>query len=177
MTTQDDLLAELGLDKLPTKEQIHKAIEEEYLTPRTTVPKHWLPTYQIHWKDELVLSDLLTFERMPAPTTLAFERAGLEGKVIGCKEVSVRDRPTGRTSTSLQRAPGPIGSFVRGKSGNMPFKPGGMNEIFEKEVGEAVDLDSGTLRTVPPGFSRGLKLEGDPDEEVVVFSDLPEDDL
>ena len=33
-----------------------------------------------------------------------------------------------------------------------------------------------TLRTVPPGFSRGLKLEGDVDEEVVVFSDLPEDE-
>ncbi|CUA76286.1 antiviral helicase SKI2 [Rhizoctonia solani] len=116
---------------------------------------------------------------MPAPTTLVFERAGLEGKVIGCKEASVpRDRPTGHTSTSLQRAPGPIGSFVRGKSGYMPFKPGGMNEIFEKERGaEVVDLDSETLRTIPPGFSRGLKLEGDADEEVVVFSDLPEDDF
>ncbi|KAL5639152.1 hypothetical protein ACGC1H_006609 [Rhizoctonia solani] len=179
MTTQDELLAELGLDKFPTKEQIHKAMEEEYLTPRTTLPKHWLPTYQIHWKDELVLSDLLTFERMPAPTTLVFERAGLEGKVIGCKEISTpRDRPTGHTSTSLQRAPGPVSSFVRGRSGNMPFKPGGMNEIFEKEAGgEVVDLDSETLRTAPPGFSRGLKLEDGADEEVVVFSDLPEDDL
>ncbi|KAJ1301523.1 hypothetical protein OPQ81_008771 [Rhizoctonia solani] len=178
MTTPDDVLAELGLDKLPTKEQIHKAIEEEYLTPRTTVPKHWLPTYQIHWQDPLVLSDLLTFERMPAPTMLTFERAGLEGKVVGCKEISApRDRPTAHTSTSLQRAPGPIGNFVRGRSGNVPFKPGGMNEIFQKESREVVDLDSETLRTIPPGFSRGLKLEGDLDEEVVVFSDLPEDDL
>jgi hypothetical protein len=40
-----------------------------------------------HWKDELVLSDLLTIERMPAPTKLVFERAGLEGKIVGCKEV------------------------------------------------------------------------------------------
>lgn len=43
----DELLARLGLDKLPTKEQIHKHLEEEYLTPRTTLPKHWLPTYQM----------------------------------------------------------------------------------------------------------------------------------
>ncbi|CEL53800.1 antiviral helicase SKI2 [Rhizoctonia solani AG-1 IB] len=178
MTTPEDVLAELGLDKLPTKEQIHKAMEEEYLTPRTTVPKHWLPTYQIHWDDPLVLSDLLTFERIPAPTELVFERAGLEGKIVGCKEVSVpRNRPTATTSTSLQRAPSSISHFVRGKTGNVPFKPGGLNEIFKEEAGEVVDLDSETLRTVPPGFSRGLKLEGDVDEEVIVFSDLPEDDL
>ncbi|KAF8756225.1 Antiviral helicase [Rhizoctonia solani] len=68
--------------------------------------------------------------------------------------------------------------FVRGKTGNVPFKPGGLNEIFKEETGgEVIDLDSETLRTVPPGFSRGLKLEGDVDEEVIVFSDLPEDDL
>ncbi|QRW24572.1 antiviral helicase SKI2 [Rhizoctonia solani] len=100
-----------------------------------------------HWEDPLVLSDLLTFERIPAPTELVFERAGLEGKIIG-------------------------------QTGNVPFKPGGLNEIFKEETGgEVIDLDSETLRTVPPGFSRGLKLEGDVDEEVIVFSDLPEDDL
>lgn len=43
----DEILAQLGLDKLPTKEEVHKTIEEEYLTPRTTLPKHWLPTYQM----------------------------------------------------------------------------------------------------------------------------------
>ncbi|KAF8711835.1 Antiviral helicase, partial [Rhizoctonia solani] len=163
MTTPEDVLAKLGLDKLPTKEQIHRAMEEE------------------HWEDPLVLSDLLTFERIPAPTELVFERAGLEGKIIGCKEPKVsisKSRPTATTSTSLQRAPNAKAHFVRGKTGNVPFKPGGLNEIFKEETGgEVIDLDSETLRTVPPGFSRGLKLEGDVDEEVIVFSDLPEDDL
>ncbi|ELU38779.1 translation repressor [Rhizoctonia solani AG-1 IA] len=155
MTTPEDVLAKLGLDKLPTKEQIHRAMEEEYLTPRTTVPKHWLPTYQIHWEDPLVLSDLLTFERIPAPTELVFERAGLEGKIIGCKEVPFHSpctrRPTATTSTSLQRAPNAMAHFVRGKTGNVPFKPGGLNEIFKEETGgEVIDLDSGPSTSVFP---------------------------
>ncbi|QRV83455.1 antiviral helicase SKI2 [Ceratobasidium sp. AG-Ba] len=177
----DDLLKQLGLDKLPTKEEIHKAMEEEYLTPRTTLPKHWLPTYQIHWKDELVVSDLLTFERMPPPTKLVFERAGLDGRIVGFKEVTVpRDRPTAHTSTSLLRAPGAQVDFVRGHSGNFPFKPGGLDDVFDdtKEGhGDFVDLDSETLRTVPPGFSRGLKLDGEVPDAVVVFSDLPDDEV
>lgn len=41
-----------------------------------------------HWKDDLVISDLLTFERPPAPTKLVFERAGLDGRIVGCKEAS-----------------------------------------------------------------------------------------
>ncbi|KAG8697325.1 hypothetical protein FRC08_006616 [Ceratobasidium sp. 394] len=176
----DELLRQLGLDKLPTKEEIHKAIEQEYLTPRTTLPKHWLPTYQIHWKDELVLSDLLTFERLPAPTKLVFERAGLDGRIVGYKEVTVpRDRPTAHSSTSLLRAPGAVADFIRGHSGNVPFKPGGLDEAFDDtKEGEAdfVDLDSETLRTIPPGFSRGLKFDGEISEEVVVFSDLPDDE-
>ncbi|KAG9088621.1 hypothetical protein FS749_002026, partial [Ceratobasidium sp. UAMH 11750] len=176
----DELLRQLGLDKLPTKEEIHKAIEQEYLTPRTTLPKHWLPTYQIHWNDELVLSDLLTFERLPAPTKLVFERAGLDGRIVGYKEVTVpRDRPTAHSSTSLLRAPGAVADFIRGHSGNVPFKPGGLDEAFDDtKEGEAdfVDLDSETLRTIPPGFSRGLKFDGEISEEVVVFSDLPDDE-
>ncbi|KAG9073990.1 hypothetical protein FRC06_011008, partial [Ceratobasidium sp. 370] len=143
----DELLRKLGLDKLPTREQVHRAIEQEYLTPRTRLPKHWLPTYQIHWKDELVLSDLLTFERLPAPTKLVFERAGLDGRIVGYKEVTVpRERPTAHSSTSLLRAPGAAADFVRGRSGNIPFKPGGLQEAFidtEEEQADFVDLDSG----------------------------------
>ncbi|KAG9101216.1 hypothetical protein FRC07_010336, partial [Ceratobasidium sp. 392] len=175
----DELLRKLGLDKLPTKEEIHKAIEKEYLTPRTTLPKHWLPTYQIHWKDELVLSDLLTFERLPAPTKLVFERAGLDGRIVGYKEVTVpRDRPTAHTSSSLLRAPGAVADFIRGHSGNIPFKPGGLDDAFDDTKERQVNISRNieTLRTIPPGFSRGLKLDGEGSGEVIVFSDLPDDE-
>ncbi len=42
---------------------------------------------------------------------------------------------TGLTSTSLSRAPAPAGSFVRGKSGYMPFLPGGLEDAIV-DVGE-----------------------------------------
>ena len=43
----DDLLSELGLNGLPSREQVYAEIEEEILRPKNTLPNHWLPTYQV----------------------------------------------------------------------------------------------------------------------------------
>lgn len=44
---------------------------------------------------------------------------------------------TGLTSTSLSRAPAPSSTFVRGKSGYMPFLPGGLEDaVVGAEEGE-----------------------------------------
>ena len=48
---------------------------------------------------------------------------------------------------------------MRGKSGHVPFWPGGLDNLSadpsnSKSVGKG-------LRTVPPGFSRGLRLPGE----------------
>jgi antiviral helicase SKI2 len=64
----------------------------------------------------------------------------------------------------MDRAPAPVNNFVRGKSGHLPFWPGGLDgpsENAEEEMG----IPSGErgLRTVPPGFSRGLRL---PEDEI-----------
>ena len=52
---------------------------------------------------------------------------------------------------------------MRGKSGYVPFWPGG----FDDEVIEptSVASDSKGFRTVAPGLPRGLRLPGDPIEE------------
>jgi hypothetical protein len=68
---------------------------------------------------------------------------------------------TGRTSTSLDRAPGPSNSFVRGKSGYVPFWPGGLDGISEDPVPLLNPQSQMGLRTVPPGFSRGLRFSGE----------------
>lgn len=61
----------------------------------------------------------------------------------------------------MQRAPTAAKSFVRGKSGQMPFWPGGLDEV----LGDLDAIGSGEstkgLKTIPPGFSRGLRLPGD----------------
>jgi antiviral helicase SKI2 len=77
---------------------------------------------------------------------------------------------TGLTSTSLDRAPAPSTNFVRGKSGFIPFWPGGLDEAAKDAV-FTMDLEeeSKCLKKIPPGFSRGLRLPGETDE--------PEEDL
>ena len=54
---------------------------------------------------------------------------------------------------------------MRGKSGYVPFWPGGLDDVA-KDSSALKDLDESSkgLKSIPPGFTRGLRLPGDPDE-------------
>ena len=43
----ETLLASLGLASLPTRDQVHEQIEQNLLLPKSALPDHWLPTYQL----------------------------------------------------------------------------------------------------------------------------------
>ncbi len=43
----DKLLADLGLASLPSRDQVHAQIEKNLLLPKSSLPDHWLPTYQL----------------------------------------------------------------------------------------------------------------------------------
>jgi len=83
---------------------------------------------------------------------------------------------SGLTSTSLDRAPAPTKSFVRGKSGYVPFWPGGLDDpIVEPSNGIALGSKTKGLRTAPPGFSRGLHLPGEEetdDDDLLALDEL-----
>jgi antiviral helicase SKI2 len=51
---------------------------------------------------------------------------------------------------------------VIGKSGYVPFWPGGIDDVLPN-TGNGLTANDGKkgLRTIPPGFSRGLRLPGD----------------
>lgn len=55
----------------------------------------------------------------------------------------------------------------------MPFWPGGL-DAAEKESLALKDLDESSkgLRKIPPGFTRGLRLPGDTDEDEDAFDDI-----
>ncbi|RPD82148.1 antiviral helicase [Lentinus tigrinus ALCF2SS1-7] len=169
----DGLLSGLGLASFPSRDEVHKQIEERLLLPNSTLPDHWLPTYQVHWETKLSIPSLLKFEPSPPPTSLAFVRTGLQGRVTGYTEVSNPRVSTGLTSTALDRAPGPSRNFVRGKSGYVPFLPGGLDNVNPAD--DVIDFQEGSsrLRTVAPGLLRGLRLPGkiseDVDSDVVVL--------
>ena len=84
-------------------------------------------------------------------------------------------RPSsGLTSTSFERAPAPSKSFVRGKSGFVPFWPGGLEDpVLATDVSE-LGNDTKGLRTVAPGLSRGLRLPGDAaeDEDILALENI-----
>jgi antiviral helicase SKI2 len=80
------------------------------------------------------------------------------------------------SSTSIKREPlsYEAKSFVRGKSGQFPFAPGGLGdeaiglpeqdaeEAFEdivKGVEKSHSLGRGGIKTIPPGFERGLDFD------------------
>ncbi|KAF8915101.1 antiviral helicase [Mucidula mucida] len=142
------ILEELGLAHRPSREQIYKDIEERILTPQDRLPAHWLPYYQL----------------------LSFVRTGLDGRVTGYTEVPNPRVLSGVSSTSLERAPSSTTDFVRGKSGHVPFWPGGLDDVL---LNLDASLDNGEikkgLRTIPPGFSRGLRLPGDEIENDVLL--------
>jgi Ski2 N-terminal region len=80
------------------------------------------------------------------------------------------------TSTSLDRPPGPNKNFVRGKSGYVPFWPGGLDDILLHLGSESSTRDyKKGLRTIPPGFNRGLRLPGDEIEDhgLLSLDELP----
>lgn len=70
----------------------------------------------------------------------------------------------------MDRAPGPVGAFVRGKSDYVPFQPGGLDEVLlsSAQIGIAEESVK-ELRSIPPGFSRGLRLAGEePEDETLI---------
>ncbi|KAG5731038.1 hypothetical protein E4T56_gene15574 [Termitomyces sp. T112] len=168
------LLIDLQLADLPTREQVHREIEDKLLLPRETLPKHWLPSYQIHWEHELAVPSLLTSNPSPPPTALTFIRTGLRGRVTGYIETPNPRVMTGLTSTSLDRAPATSKSFVRGKSGYVPFWPGGLEDPLISTNEEIHGQGSKGLRTIAPGLSRGLCLPEDEieDEDLIALDDL-----
>ncbi|KAG0707535.1 ATP-dependent RNA helicase [Suillus ampliporus] len=158
------ILEDLGLAGFPTRDKVHQEIEAKLLLPPDRIPEHWLPTYQI-----FPLQSLLTSEPSPPPTSLTFLRAGLEGRVIGYAETPNAPVSTALTSTSMDRAPAPVANFVRGKSGYVPFKPGGLDDVILAAKQPTEEPIKG-LRTAPPGFSRGLRLPGDDPEDEALTS-------
>ncbi|KAI0778677.1 antiviral helicase [Trametes elegans] len=167
----ETILSNLGLAALPSKEQVYREIEENLILPKESLPDHWLPTYQIHWENQLSIPSLLKYEPCSPPTSLSFVRTGLQGRVTGYTETSNPRASTGLTSTALDRAPGPSRNFVRGKAGYVPFWPGGLDNL--RQDVDAVDLEEGSsqLRAVAPGLSRGLNLskEVDVDDDILTL--------
>ncbi|GAA5934158.1 hypothetical protein JCM10213_003717 [Rhodosporidiobolus nylandii] len=169
-----DLLKELGVWQALTPEQIREELDEGWLLPSEDGSKELAAAeWAMHWDRPADLRSLLHIEPTQPTTSLEFVSSGLSGDINGYREVTTTAAPrTALNSTSIDRKPASyVGSFVRGKSSYFPFRPGGLNDIMldeeEKEgldgldkaaqgLEKAFEKGHGGIRTIPPGFTRGL---------------------
>lgn len=166
-------------------EEIKAQLEKEFLTPSTSFSPAWLDRLQRRWDAPTDHNELFTLAPTQTRTIIRFKREGLEGRVTDYTEVTVpSNSATAKNSTSLLRKPANRADFVRGAAGFFPFAPGGLDAVeataaYEDDLlaqsrsavdaGKTNKLDrvidfaaEGGLLEVPPGFSRGLDVEGEP---------------
>ena len=165
-----------------TNEDIKQDLELEFLAPSLRFDTKWLNKLQRRFEFPHDVKDLLQLAPTQSRTVTRFTREGLEGRVTGYREVTV---PAGsanaKNSTSILRKPANRADFVRGAGGQLPFTPGGLDgveaiaaaedEMLRKSQAKAAKKSGGLNRVidfgveggllqVPPGFSRGLDLDG-----------------
>ncbi|GAA5870547.1 hypothetical protein JCM8547_002045 [Rhodosporidiobolus lusitaniae] len=176
------LLTQLGVGASLTPERIRGELDDRFLLPSKDGRNELQAAeWAMHWNRPTDLRSLLHVDPTHPTTSLEFVSQGLSGDISGYREVSITSAPrTALNSTSLERQPANyVGSFVRGKSSYFPFRPGGMGDaVLEEEENEGGDLLNGTeglekafekgyggIRTIPPGFTRGLDFGPLADQE------------
>ncbi|PSR94005.1 antiviral helicase SKI2 [Coniella lustricola] len=178
----DDMLWNAAPPRQRTQDpkELKARLEQKYLLPSQTFSPDWLNRLQQRWDVEIDYSELFSIAPTQTRTVTRFQRQGLEGRVVGYKNVTVSaNSATAKNSTSLLRKPGSRADFVRGAAGFFPFAPGGLDGIeataaledqalrnegyFDDESGSTNKLervirlgDKDGLLQVAPGMSRGI---------------------
>jgi antiviral helicase SKI2 len=80
----------------------------------------------------------------------------------------------------LLRKPGAKGDFVRGRTGQFPFSPGGLDGVSEERDGAPYRINEktqlGSLASIPPGFTRGLKIKSVAEDLELETTELDDED-
>ncbi|KAK9447631.1 NUC185 domain-containing protein [Limtongia smithiae] len=152
--SQDDLVQEL---------------EEIFLKPPRSFSKQWLERLQEPpiVSFEPMYKELYSIPPSLTRTSTRFIRAGINGEIVGSEEYtsssSLADA-NAKNSSSFARLPSSKSDFVLGKSGFMPFTPGGLDKIqagsSRVEIGNGgiVKRDENGLLNTAPGLPRGMTL-------------------
>ena len=80
----------------------------------------------------------------------------------------------------MLRKPAGKEDFVRGRVGQYPFAPGGLEGISNDVEGSRYTINEktqiGPLSSIPPGFTRGLRLKRDEEDLDIENTELDEED-
>ncbi|CAJ0843847.1 16973_t:CDS:10 [Entrophospora sp. SA101] len=179
----NDQIDEDTTSKKPlSHEEILQEIEEQYLISKTSFPTSWLCKFQQQSFDcdSSGLLSLAPLEPSKPRINLEILRDGPDGLVTGYKELALSNSGlTSKNSTSLLREPGKLDDFVKGNSNQIPFAPGGFEEVLMDKVDNIVDnffnvlkFEDDEIQTIIPGFKRGLLFDDDDETKWVPYKKL-----
>lgn len=146
-----------------------KELQRPHLTPPRGYDKDYL--HEILLKNPEILDRPLNIEKL---VSLEHSSHSLKPELDMNGEIVILENDADDTvkdasnSTSMQRKPAPYEKFARGSTRNIPFEFGGLLEDLNLNTKENNEVpEKGSLRfdehlkTVPPGFLRGLNLNVD----------------
>lgn len=163
--TESDLPSEtlaesLGISALPTGQEAIDLVKKDVLSP----PKDLAGPDLWRWQAPLpcpVPLPALPLDPRPPTHMVAPSFKGIDGTFTKWRDALAPKPPAHPSlSSSMQREPAAAQNFVRGKSTNAPFLPGGLEPaITYEEAEEELEEEEG-WKTRAPGFRRGVQLEG-----------------
>ncbi|QNP95492.1 YALIA101S15e02036g1_1 [Yarrowia lipolytica] len=148
----------------PTHQQTQDELTHTFLTPKPELSRGWLKYINEDFHVDKLVEFAPALYGLPEATVrtdVQFDRLGIDGHITGYKECTVSGGDlNNKNSMSVNRAAGSKLDFVRGRSGFMPFAPGGVDLAEKQEQGQLLHRDSHGLFDVAPGFERGLDIVG-----------------
>lgn len=160
-TVSSESLAEsLGISALPTGQEAIELVKTDVLSP----PKDLAGLDLWRWQAPLpcpVPLPSLPLDSRPPTHIVAPSFRGIDGNFTRWRD-ALAPRPPAHPSlsSSMNREHAPAGNFVRGKSTNAPFLPGGLEPAITYEEAEEELEEEDGWKTRAPGFRRGVQLDG-----------------
>lgn len=160
--SSDALAAELRIEALPTAEEAVAQVEKAVLSPPKDLSGPDLWRWQAPLPTPIPLP-ALRLDVLPQTHSVKPTFRGIDGTFTHWREALAPKPPAHpNLSSSMNREHAPLQNFVRGKSTNAPFLPGGLDMVpveAAEEDEEEIEEEEG-WKTRAPGFRRGADLEG-----------------
>lgn len=158
----DQLALSLGIQSLPDPKEAVQQLEKDVLSPPKDLSGPDLWRWQVPLPTDVPLPPL-SLQPLPPTHTVAPTFRGIDGVFTHWRD-ALAPKPAlhPNLSSSMMREPAALKNFVRGKSTNAPFLPGGLEPaVAYEEAAEEEELeDEEGWKTRAPGMKRGVKLEG-----------------
>ncbi|KAJ3406520.1 hypothetical protein HDV05_005963, partial [Chytridiales sp. JEL 0842] len=152
-------------------EDIKAEMEDRFLKPKPYFHSDLLKRSQRMWYEKPNYAKYFQVDAVNVRATVVQKRNALTGEINhdDYEEVfeNSMDQTSSASATSMKRTPGLYRNFVRGTSSGIPFAPGGLESVAlndgkdpkDVDLDALLSLDEDGLRTVPPGFERGMIFE------------------